>query len=425
MTASSYQIFALGVLAVDLIDDLGVSRTALGVLGSVNTLVGALSAPAIGRFTDRIGASRSTVMVLVVSAVGMGLLAVGGSWWSLGLAAVVSGIPQGWGNPATNALIASRVPVGQRGTITGLKQSGVQFGIFLSGLTLPTLAALLGWRGAMWVYAVVFALLALFVRFTLGSDDELDLTSSSGTDETSRPEQRSSSSAIGTRDHRPPMSIQHQTDSVLGVPEPATDSPSVKRFIWLLALYGFLLGAGGGAIGRFLPLWAHEEIGMSTTAAGLLVALGGLLGIGARVIAGRVTERVASAPRLLSILAVLGASYSLVLVFTPPLPVWLLWPASVLAAIGIGAWNAVAMLAVIMFVTKSSAGRASGIVMLGFLGGLSVGAPLAGWVIDQYDSYQPVWIGAAVASLLGAVVLSGSFRFEAPNSENVEPAAPR
>lgn len=393
MTASTFQIFALAVLAVDLIEDLEISRTALGILGSVNTLIGAVSAPAIGRFTDRIGAGRATVIVLVVSAIGMAIMAAGNNIWMLGLSAVISGVPQGWGNPATNALIASRVPAGSRGTITGLKQSGVQFGIFLSGLTLPTLSIAFGWRGAMWFYAGLSALAAIFVHYTLGPDHPSEVVSS-----------ESAGSSAGS-----PVASQPGRDATAD-----TGLTTVGRLIWLLAIYGFLLGSSGGAVGRFLPLWAHEVVGMSTTTAGFLVAFGGLLGIAARIVAGRVTERVSSPPALLSVLAVIGAMYCSILIFTPPLPAWLLWPTSILAAVGIGAWNAVAMLTVIMYVHKSLAGRASGIVMLGFLGGLSFGAPAAGWVVDEVGSYQPVWIACALGALAGAFVLLGNFRFETP-----------
>ena len=73
--------------------------------------------------------------------------------------------------------------------------------------------------------------------------------------------------------------------------------------------------------------------------------------------------------------------------------------------VGIGAWNAVAMLAVITTMPKGSAGRASGIVMLGFLGGLSAGSPVAGLIVDRWGTYQPVWFGALLLSIASAVVI--------------------
>lgn len=85
-----------------------------------------------------------------------------------------------------------------------------------------------------------------------------------------------------------------------------------------------------------------------------------------------------------------------------------MWPATVLNAVGIGAWNAVAMLAVIMAVPASRAGRASGVVILGFLCGLSLGGPLAGYLVDSLGRYEPVWWGCAGLMLIAAGVVAAS-----------------
>ncbi|MFT7600830.1 MAG: MFS family permease [Acidimicrobiales bacterium] len=134
MTVSAFQIFALAVLASRIIKDLDISRTELGLLGSINTVVGALSAPWSGRLTDRIGPRLSIVIILGISGTGLSLMALSTNVWLLAISAMVSGIPQGWGNSATNALIVGRVAEARRGVLTGIKQSGVQVGAFLSGL---------------------------------------------------------------------------------------------------------------------------------------------------------------------------------------------------------------------------------------------------------------------------------------------------
>ena len=42
--------------------------------------------------------------------------------------------------------------------------------------------------------------------------------------------------------------------------------------------------------------------------------------------------------------------------------------------------------------------------MVGFLGGLAVGAPIAGLAIDATDSYQPVWLATLVLAVVAAFV---------------------
>ncbi len=388
MTATSFQIFALSVLAIELITDLGLSRAELGLIGSVNTMTGALTAPLSGRLTDRIGPWAAAVSGMLISAVGMSMMALSGGAMALAASALVSGVPQGWGNPATNALIAERVASGGQGTITGVKQSGVQFGVFLSGLTLPTLAVWFGWRGASWAYAAVFALLAVLTAVLLPRRPSTASPPAPGV--------ASSADPAGSVGEEPPGTVGAVT--------------AMDPWIWRLAGYALLSGTVGGTIGRFFPLWAEEAVGMTTRTAGFLVAVTGLLGIVARIVAGRVAEAAVSPPRLLRILAAIGGVYGLVLVATPVLGSWILWPATALNAVGIGAWNAVAMLAIIMVVPRQLAGRASGVVMLGFLGGLSVGSPVAGWAVDRWGSYQPVWGVCVLLSALAVLSLSSGRR---------------
>lgn len=370
MTASAYQIFVLAVLASPLIDDLDMSRAQLGLIGSINTLVGAASAPTTGRLTDRIGARRSVVTVLVLSAMAMVVMAIAPNLWWLALSAAVGGLPQGWGNPATNALISTRVAPGRRGGVTGIKQSGVTLGVFLSGATMPAMASAWGWRASVWVFAAVFGVVAAAVHVTLGPDPTSDDATTTA----------NSATAIEIR-RRP-----------------------LDPFIWRLAFYALLMGTAGGAVGRFFPLFVEESLGFSTEMAGLLVAVGGLMGMGARVLAGRWAEERMNPTRLLAILAAIGAAYCLLLAVVTPSTRDLLLLSPPLSAVGIAAWNAVAMLAIIMFVSSTDAGRASGVVMLGFLGGLTISAPIAGFAVDQLDSYRSVWIVATLLAVIAAGV---------------------
>ena len=376
MVSTAFHVFVISVLASVLIDDFGLSRFELGLIGSLNTAVGALTAPGTGRITDRIGARRSSVVAQLICGFGFALMAIADSVAMLIVSAAILGVPQGWGNPTTNALIAERVPAGRRGTVTGIKQSGVQLGIFLAGVTLPAMSDVVGWRGAMWIYAAVFTGFAL-IPLVLPRHGSLD------------DEPTGAAPVAGTS-----VALPHYD----------------MRAVWLIALYAFLMGTGGGAIGRFLALFAEEEAGLSNAAAGLVLGLSGLVGIGTRVTAGRLAEhRVAPLP-MLAVLAGVGVVVSLLLTVTLSVGAWLLWPIAVLFAVGYAAWNAVAMLAIIVGVDRSHAGRASGAVMVGFLGGLAVGSPIAGLVIDATESYQPVWIGTLVLAVGSAVVAEFAHR---------------
>ena len=90
MTASTFQLFVGVVLAATLIDDLDIDRWQLGVLGAINTGVGALLAPLLGGVADRLGARRSTVLVVVISAVALLSTAVAFTYWMLVLFSNIS-----------------------------------------------------------------------------------------------------------------------------------------------------------------------------------------------------------------------------------------------------------------------------------------------------------------------------------------------
>ena len=117
-------------------------------------------------------------------------------------------------------------------------------------------------------------------------------------------------------------------------------------------------------------------------------------------------QSTASRPtRLLTALSIVGAAYGLLLALLTTETRMLIWLAPVLNAVGTNAWNAVAMLAVIMFVTSGTAGRSSGVVMFGFLGGLAVAGPTAGAIVDRTGSYDAVWLGVMAVSLVAGAIM--------------------
>jgi len=381
MVSTAFLIFVVSVLASTFIEEFELSRFQLGLVGSLNTAVGALTAPTTGRLTDRIGPRLSSVVAQMITAVGLAMVAMAQSVWFLVIAATLLGIPQGWGNPATNALISERVAPGRRGTVTGIKQSGVTLGVFLAGLTLPALANAVGWRGAVWTYAGVFLLSAL----------------------------------LPLRLH-PRVAPFARTNADTNAVEAR---PYDARAVWLIALYALLMGTSGGAISRFLALFAEEEAGMTKAMAGIVVALTGLGGMAARIVAGKLAESRIAPLRLLSILAVIATTVSVLLMITLSTGAWVLWLVTIPFAIGHTAWNAVAMLAIIIGVPRAQAGRASGAVMVGFLGGLAIGAPIAGLMIDATNSYQPVWIATLVLAGLAAVVAQFAQRTATPTNSTL------
>ncbi|MGY9072507.1 MAG: MFS transporter [Acidimicrobiales bacterium] len=370
MTMAVFQLVALAVVANDMLDDLNISKGLFGVLTAVNTIVGALFAIRSGSLSDRIGPKASVTAVLVIAAVGLFITAFATSAWMLLVAVFISGLCQGWCNPATNKLIADRVPQGRRGIITGVKQSGVQLATFLAGLTLPSLAIWINWRAGMIAYGILAVLAAVATIVLLPADPEVD---------------------------------------VVARREGVVDRTPLGRPIVLLTAYASLMGLVVGGVGRFLPLFAEDQLGMSNVVAGLASSLLGGLAIGTRIMWGRLAERHMKPATALIINAATSVVAMLLLLGAVEYGSGFLWAMVIVGSLGLNAWNAVAMLAVISGVPASRAGRASGLVVAGFMSGLSMGSIYTGLMWDRFESYQGAWLTFAVLSGF-AVVLAAMNR---------------
>ncbi len=366
MGASTFALAVYSVLAVELIGEFGVARWQIGALVTANSLVGALASPSVGTFTDWLGARRSTITTIGMSIVALLGIAVAPAYWLLIVAAFIGGIAQSFANPSTNKLISLHVEPGRRGVITGIKQSGVQFGTFMAGAALPALAGGFGWRVAVGVFAALALAAVILAAATVPRDPHVD---------------------------------HHDQES--------DTRGTMPRIIYTIAVYGFLLGAAGTAIFTYLPLFAEERLGFSAGIAGLAVALSGLVGIVARIVWGRIAEHRLGASRSLLIIAALAVLAALMMAgaiaYRP-----LLWLGVVLSGASASAWNTVGMLAIIQTVPVVRAGRGSGIVLLGFLAGLAAGAPLFGWSVDVLGTYTPGWLVVAVIFALGGAVIAPS-----------------
>ena len=382
MTMGAFQLIALAVVANDLTDDLAITTALFGAATAVNTIVGALFAPRSGHITDRIGPKRSVVLVIVIASIGMFLTAVASNAVMLVAASAVSGFGQGWCNPATNKLIADRVPSGRQGTLTGIKQSGVQLGAFLAGATLPTLASAFGWRWGMAGYAMAALVAAVVAQVMLPAD-------------------------AGR-----PASVAGQ--------EPE-DRPPLPRSIWLLSGYAFLMGCVVGGVGRFLPLFAEDQLGMSNFAAGMVSALLGVLAIGTRIFWSRLTESRIAPSKGLTVQAGLTVVALALILLAAPLGSWVLWVVAVVGALGMNAWNSVAMLAVITGVPSALAGRASGIVILGFMAGLSIGGFYTGVIETQTGRYDLAWLTFLVLAGLAMALAAANRGVGMPSDVSVDP----
>ena len=360
MGGGTFGFVVFAVLSVDLIEAFSIDRWQVGALVSAMALAGAFTSPHVGRFVDAIGARTSVVITLAGAAVGLLGLATATRFWMLCLGAAVGGVAQAFANPSTNKLIAQHVAHGRRGVVMGIKQSGVQFGVFLGGVALPAIASMSSWRWSVGAFVVVFGL----------------------------------SSVFGLRVLPPEVADGASSATKRKLPE----------FIWRLSLFGALSGLGSTAVTTFLPLYAVETAGFTVALAGLATAIGGATGIVGRIWWGHMTETTWSARHALIAISVGSAFVPMALLLAAQWS-WLVWVAALLGGVTYSSWNAVGMLAIIQRLGQEHAGQGSGVVLLGFLSGLGVGAPLFGLSVDRLGSYRPGWVAVATTFGLGLLLM--------------------
>ncbi len=362
MAAATFTPASLGILATFIIDDLAISRAELGFALGLVSVAAAVLSPVAGRITDRIGGKKALIALFVTAGATFLVLGMAVAYAVLLVGALTGAFAQATANPATNKLIAEDVPAGRRGVITGVKQSGVQAGIFLGGLTVPTLAITLGWRGAYLIVAVVPLVFAALAAWTIPA--------------------------------APKTSAEHRTRS----------RGPLSRAIWWLTGFGFLMGFSG-AVTFLVPLFAEEVLGFSPVVGGFAAAVIALVAVAGRILWSRYAERSGAFRGSLGAMAVLSIVAAAFFYASGAFAAWLLWPAAVLIAVGSSSWNSVGMVAVMVEAGVASTGRASGIVLFGFLTGLGIGPPIFGAIIDQTGSYDLMWLLSALAAAGSATVI--------------------
>lgn len=359
---------SLSVLSKFIIEYFGLSRSQFGLILTCYTLALALGAPLLGVVTDRIGGWRLLVGRSVGVAVGYLGVAFAPSFGSVFVAIAFTGLLLAGGNPGTNQLIARDVAPGRRGTVMGVKQSGGQLGVLVAGLVLPSLALATSWRVSFGVGAAV-PLVGLVLLLLLVSPD-----------------------GPGPGGGRPVATSSHE-------------SGAVRR----LVLIAVAMGAGVQVVFGFLPLYAQEAVHMSPAAAGGLASLMSVFGIGARIGWGRRSERNRHFSETLLVLALLSMAATIMIAAGQYVGSWLLWPAAACAGASLEAWNAVGNLAVVTSVDLQDSGRASGVLMFGFLAGGSTSPFVFGLVVDHFGNYTWGW-GLALATLSVASYASWRWR---------------
>jgi MFS family permease len=352
-------MFLTAGLAVQIGDDLGFSASRLGTAPAAFFGAMVLTSPFAGRLVDALGAVRAIRGVGIAVAVLLMLIAATARSFPalLGFLAL-AGIANALAQPATNQLVAHRIPRVRQGFAFGAKYSAIPIASMLAGLAVPVLGLTVGWRWAFAFFAVA-ALLAAVWPFGPA------------------PAGPSRSELAGALDVRLP-----------------------QRLLLLLAVGVGMAAASGSSMAIFTVAGAVDS-GWSEGDAGLIFAAASLAGVATRLVAGvRADRRGRNYLRGVAVMLAAGALGVLLLAFGSPV----LFAAGAPLAFGAGwGWPGLFILAVVTL-NRSAPAAATSLTQTGTSAGCVLG-PLGFGLLVGHTSYTVAWLANGAVLLLAAGVI--------------------
>jgi sugar phosphate permease len=368
----SLSVLAVAPLSTFLLDGLGLSRVTVGLFLPAVYLGGVVMSLPAGWLTERFGVRWVLAIGLAVSgsSVALGALAPG----LVGLLALL--VLGGFGfsilNPTTGRAVFDWFPAAERGLAMGIKQAGLTAGGIASALALPPLAVALGWRAALASAGAVSLACAVVVAA---------IYRDAGDHTAVRPGARPRLVDLAPVVRRPGVAVVLGCGLALGVTQ-------------------------SGALG-YLVLFAREALGMSNVEAGRLLALAHLGGVAGRLGWGAVSDRVFGGRRRpgLALNALIGAAgfavFALGSAVASPVSI------AVAFVVGMGAFGWVGLYFALMAEVGGArfAGLMTGLGVIFAWGGVLLGPPLFGALVEVTGSYSAGWLTlAALAAAVAAVL---------------------
>lgn len=282
-----------GALAPELTTALSFSVAGLGTVIAIQNALGAVASAPLGSLVDRLGASRSVRLAMLLTAfVALGIAGFTHNFVVLAVLLTIGGLSKRIMEPASNRLLVTSVGPRRLGLAFGIKQSAPPAAVMLAGLSVPLVAAIWGWRSAFYVSGAVAFLLALAVRQR--PDATPQPAAGSGRGQASSPndvtveEQRAVGD--GPDDRRPDDQPPAGADAAARPHAARSKRPSGRGALLMLTL-AFALANGASVTIPVFYVSAAVAGGATQSAAGTMLAAASIASIVARLTLGFIADR--------------------------------------------------------------------------------------------------------------------------------------
>jgi MFS transporter, ACS family, hexuronate transporter len=368
----SLSILAVAPLAPFLLEGWALSRVQVGLFLPAAYLGGILWALPAGWLTERRGVRWPLVAGQTLTGTMVVLAAFSPDLPGALVCLFLAGLGFAVLNPATGKAIVEWFPPRERGGAMGVKQAGLTLGGIVSASVLPPLAGALGWRAALASAGGVSLFSALLV-------------------------------ALLYRDPPSPSTAPMAAPARFADVGPFLLRPGV------VVVFGCGLGLSllqSGVLAYFV-LSMRDTFGLTAVDAGRLLALAHVGGAAGRLGWGVVSDRHFGARRRpgLTINALIGVAAFGALGLGALLPRMLLPALAVAVGVAAFGWVGLYFALVAEIGGARSAGLLTGVAVIFAWGGVLVGPPVFGLLLDLTDTYRLAWLVLAAIALAVAVTL--------------------
>ncbi len=366
--------FLIGALSQQVSTEFDVSASRYGWATGAFFIAAMTGSIVLGKLGQVIGPRRQISVTLVVSACAQLTIASAAQSFEMVMAILaVAGFVNAGNQSAVN-LALTQAKIERLGVALAVKQSSMPAASMLAGFAVPGISLTIGWRWAF-VLGAALAICSL-------------------------------------------AAIRRVVKAVPVVSQTNQNKPTSRRADLLLAGIGVMFIAfSAGALNGW-TVGSGVDAGLGEGSAGLLLSVGAICGITGRMIVGFRLDRNRAPFRIAGFLTLAGALG----VATMSLRDANIHSLATIVAFGAGwVWPVPTNFGIIK-TNESAAGAATGVTQTGVYIGVATGAPIGGWLIQQFG-YDTMWLVVATSAAIGAsITLSINRRFMARPAARTLPA---